>query len=161
MEDLGGLDESFFLYYEDVDLCRRACQQGWTVWYDPSLRAIHHRPLHARAVAIPIRILTRHALLTYSAKHWPSWQFQMLAWLVRSEAWVRMQWKRWKGDTEKAEQYAVLGKIAWEMSRGKLPVARRLLLRFIRSRERDRTIDCRLEQRIDEINTPERVAAAT
>jgi N-acetylglucosaminyl-diphospho-decaprenol L-rhamnosyltransferase len=145
MEELGGLDPSFFLYYEDVDLCRRANECGWTVWYEPSLRVIHHRPLHARAVAVPIRVLTRHALLTYSSKHWLAWQFQILAWLVRSEARVRTWWKRWKRDVDKAEQYAVLGEIGREMSLGNPAAARRRLLRFIRSRERDRTADCRLQ----------------
>jgi GT2 family glycosyltransferase len=34
-EDVGGFDEKFFLYYEDVDLCLRATQGGWEVWYVP------------------------------------------------------------------------------------------------------------------------------
>jgi GT2 family glycosyltransferase len=87
--DLGGLDEDFFLYYEDVDLCRRAREQGWSVWYEPSLRITHHRPLHGREVAAPVRLCTRHALLTYAAKHWETWQFQTLAAIVRLEAWAR------------------------------------------------------------------------
>ena len=49
-EQLGGLDETFFLYYEDVDFCRRAREAGWSVWYDPALRVTHHFPLHTRAV---------------------------------------------------------------------------------------------------------------
>ena len=144
MEELGGLDESFFLYYEDVDLCRRARERGWTVWYEPSLRVIHHRPLHARAVAVPIRVLTRHALLTYAAKHWPAWQSQVLTWLVWAEAWVRSRWKRRRGDVQKAAQYAVLQDIAAKVSRGEGAAARRLLLRFIRAWEQDRIADCRL-----------------
>src|SRR5207237_2225464 len=137
LRDLGGLDEGFFLYYEDVDLCRRARERGWSVWYEPGLRVIHHRPLHARAVAVPIRVITRHALLTYSAKHWPAWQSQMLTWLVWAEAWVRTRWKWWKGDAQKAAQYAVLEEIAGEMSQRNPSTARRRLLRFIRARERD------------------------
>ena len=38
LEDLGGFDPGFFLYYEDVDLCRRASACGWTVRHEPSLR---------------------------------------------------------------------------------------------------------------------------
>jgi GT2 family glycosyltransferase len=144
MEEVGGLDEGFFLYYEDVDLCRRARQHSWTVWYETSLRVTHHRPLHARAVAVPIRVLTRHALLTYAAKHWPAWQSQVLTWLVWGEAWVRARWKRLKNDARKAAQYAALQSIAADFLRGQQGAARRRLLQFIRSREQDRSADCRL-----------------
>lgn len=38
---LGGFDERFFLYYEDVNLCARIRLMGWRVVLDPSVRAIH------------------------------------------------------------------------------------------------------------------------
>src|SRR5262249_40917766 len=63
-QTLGGFDEDFFLYYEDVDLCRRARAAGWTVWYAPAVRVTHFRPLHTRPVPAPLRLVTRHALLT-------------------------------------------------------------------------------------------------
>ncbi|MBO0698326.1 MAG: glycosyltransferase family 2 protein, partial [Zavarzinella sp.] len=69
-EDLGGFDESFFLYYEDADFCRRAWANGWSVWYEPSLRVTHYSPLHTRPVPPELRLMTRHALLTYAAKYW-------------------------------------------------------------------------------------------
>ena len=99
LRDLGGLDEDFFLYYEDVDLCRRAQARGWSVWYEPKMRAVHHRPLHGRAVPSPLRLCTRHGLLTYAAKHWGTFQFQALAGIVRLETWFR-QWRaRRSGDS--------------------------------------------------------------
>ena len=48
LKQIGGLDEDFFLYYEDVDLCRRATERGWKVCYEPTLHVVHHSPLHAR-----------------------------------------------------------------------------------------------------------------
>jgi hypothetical protein len=84
-------------------------------------------------------------LLTYAAKHWPGWRSQVLIGLVRAEAWVRTRWKRWKGDAEKAEQYAVLEEIAAKMWQRDSAAARRCLLRFIRTRERNQTSDCRLQ----------------
>jgi hypothetical protein len=38
---LGGFDERYFLYYEDVDLCRRAAQRGLAVVYHPGVELIH------------------------------------------------------------------------------------------------------------------------
>lgn len=40
-EQLGGFDEGYFLYFEEVDLCRRARSAGWDVIYDPRVRVIH------------------------------------------------------------------------------------------------------------------------
>ncbi len=41
LEAVGGWDEGFFLYGEDVDLCRRLQTAGWEVWYEPSAEAVH------------------------------------------------------------------------------------------------------------------------
>jgi GT2 family glycosyltransferase len=38
---LAGFDERYFLYYEDVDLCRRLRHRGLAVIYDPSALVIH------------------------------------------------------------------------------------------------------------------------
>ena len=40
---LGGFDESFFMYCEDIDLCMRAKENGAVVQYDPALTFIHHK----------------------------------------------------------------------------------------------------------------------
>jgi N-acetylglucosaminyl-diphospho-decaprenol L-rhamnosyltransferase len=38
---IGGFDEAFFMYSEEVDLCFRMKQSGWQVWYVPEARATH------------------------------------------------------------------------------------------------------------------------
>ncbi|QYR20624.1 DUF1972 domain-containing protein [Paenibacillus sp. sptzw28] len=35
IEQIGVLDEDFFLYYEDTEFCRRAIRYGWKVFYEP------------------------------------------------------------------------------------------------------------------------------
>jgi GT2 family glycosyltransferase len=40
-EQSSGFDEGFFLYFEEVDLCRRARQAGWKVIYEPRSRIVH------------------------------------------------------------------------------------------------------------------------
>ncbi len=51
LEELGGFDESYFMYLEDVDLCWRAHRAGWSVAYVPAAAVTHlqgistaHRP---------------------------------------------------------------------------------------------------------------------
>lgn len=40
-EQIGLLDEDYFMYYEEVDFCRRARAAGWTCWYEPASRVVH------------------------------------------------------------------------------------------------------------------------
>lgn len=42
IEQVGLLDESFFLYLEDVDWCKRFHEAGWNVVYFPHAQAIHY-----------------------------------------------------------------------------------------------------------------------
>ncbi|MFA5986702.1 MAG: glycosyltransferase family 2 protein [Parcubacteria group bacterium] len=41
IRDIGGFDESFFLYFEDVDLCERAHHNDGFVYYIPTISLIH------------------------------------------------------------------------------------------------------------------------
>jgi GT2 family glycosyltransferase len=57
LEELGGLDEGFRLYGEDIDLQYRAAKAGWERWYVPAAVVEHeHRAVTDR------RLLTRRTL---------------------------------------------------------------------------------------------------
>lgn len=136
--DLGGLDTDFFLYYEDVDLCRRARQQGWSVWFDPTAAIVHHRPLHARPVAPYLRLVTRHALLTYARKHWTRWQLDLLGRIVRLEACARRLIARQRADADARHIFAELDQLAGDLVAGRKGAARARLLQVIRHEEQHR-----------------------
>jgi GT2 family glycosyltransferase len=138
LNQLGGLDRDFFLYYEDVDLCRRAADRGWSVWFEPALKAIHHHPLHLRTVPAYLRLLTRHALLTYASKHWSGWQFCLLAQVVQWEARVRRFGAICRDDLAVARLFEQMRAIAADLSFDRLRSARRRLHRVVRSQERRR-----------------------
>jgi hypothetical protein len=40
-DGIGLLDERYFMYYEEVDFCRRAGDAGWPCWYVPESRVVH------------------------------------------------------------------------------------------------------------------------
>jgi hypothetical protein len=40
-EQVGGLDEGYFMYAEEVDWCYAMREKGWQVWYQPAAKVIH------------------------------------------------------------------------------------------------------------------------
>jgi N-acetylglucosaminyl-diphospho-decaprenol L-rhamnosyltransferase len=43
VEEVGGLDEEFFMYAEDLDWALRAKQAGWKVYYYPEVTVLHYK----------------------------------------------------------------------------------------------------------------------
>lgn len=41
LDHIGGFDERFFVFFEEVDLCRRARDAGWSVYYTPATSYFH------------------------------------------------------------------------------------------------------------------------
>ncbi|MFN3332224.1 MAG: glycosyltransferase family 2 protein, partial [Caldilinea sp.] len=41
LAEVGGLDEGYFMYAEEVDWCRRMADRGWGVWYQPAAKVVH------------------------------------------------------------------------------------------------------------------------
>jgi GT2 family glycosyltransferase len=48
LEEIGLLDERFFMYFEDADLCRRVWEAGWLVYYLPQVEILHHSGVSTR-----------------------------------------------------------------------------------------------------------------
>jgi len=42
VDDIGLMDERFFMYWEDADWCRRMWESGWKVVYFPEACVLHH-----------------------------------------------------------------------------------------------------------------------
>lgn len=68
LEGVGYLDERFFMYFEDADLCRRLREAGWLVYYLPSIEVRHHAGGSSRSKPRAIWRLHKSALL-YHRKH--------------------------------------------------------------------------------------------
>lgn len=67
LERLGGLDEGFFLYCEDIDLCKRARDAGYDVRFEPAAAALHIGGASApRASLLPTLAASR---IRYARKH--------------------------------------------------------------------------------------------
>jgi GT2 family glycosyltransferase len=118
LDTLGGMDEDFFLYYEEVALCRAATQRGWPVEYDPGVEVVHLRPLQNRPICPKMRVITRHSKLLYFRKHLPLWQFLCLSWIVSAEARVRGCWSRVQGRTVEVRAWRTIGEVSRALRAG-------------------------------------------
>ena len=67
-EKLAGFDASFFIWFEEVDFCKRASEAGYKVWYESNLTLTHSR---ARSFS-QLTYLERHSLYTQSLLHYVS-----------------------------------------------------------------------------------------
>jgi O-antigen biosynthesis protein len=67
-EALGGLDERYYpAYFEDVDMCLRAAELGWQVWYQPASRVRHVR---SASSSTPLRTFLGQRGLAEFAARW-------------------------------------------------------------------------------------------
>lgn len=48
---VGLLDESYFMYYEDLEFCRRVRQRGFSIIYIPDIQIMHHHGASGKSVA--------------------------------------------------------------------------------------------------------------
>ncbi len=69
LQELGGFDESFPIFYNDVDLCKRLLSAGWKIWYVPAARVIHRRGASTSQVRTKMIWETHRSLFRYLAKH--------------------------------------------------------------------------------------------
>jgi len=118
LDELAGMDEDFFLYYEEVALCKSAWTRGWRVEYDSSVEVVHLRPLQNRRLTPSLRVITRHSKLLYFRKHLAPWEFLALCRLVAGEAAVQGLWARaWRNEVE-ARSWRTVRWLAIRMRRG-------------------------------------------
>jgi N-acetylglucosaminyl-diphospho-decaprenol L-rhamnosyltransferase len=57
-DSVGGFDQAYFMYLEDVDLCRRIGEAGWGVSYEPGASVTHVQGVSASQR--PYRMLVAH-----------------------------------------------------------------------------------------------------
>ena len=67
-DEVGGFDEAYFMYMEDVDVCWRLHAAGWRVGYEPRAAVIHG--IGRSTDQTPYRMIAAHhrSLLRYAAR---------------------------------------------------------------------------------------------
>ncbi len=71
LESIAGFDEHFFLYFEDIDLCYRIREAGWTLWLVPELEIGHAGGGSTSITALFSRFHYRRSQIYFYRKHVP------------------------------------------------------------------------------------------
>lgn len=67
-DSVNGMDERYFLYWEDADLCRRLRGLGFTTRYVPGARVIHRGGVSSRSArSLALRAFHRSAYIYYAS----------------------------------------------------------------------------------------------
>jgi len=69
IEQVGPMDEGFFMYSEELDWCRRFREAGWRVVYLPTAQVIHHEGKSSEQVVAAKHIYFQSSKVRYFRKH--------------------------------------------------------------------------------------------
>ena len=79
-ESTGWLDESFFMYGEDLDFCFRAAQAGWKSYFLPGASVLHFKRGSSSRSAVPANLHFYRAMEIFYRKHY----YQESGWIGRA-----------------------------------------------------------------------------
>jgi GT2 family glycosyltransferase len=95
-QQVGPLDEAFFMYFEETDWCRRCVQAGWEIHYLPTAHITHYEGKSSEQVVAERTIRFQRSKLRYTRKHYgPGW-----AGLLRLFLWTTFAFQ-WSEETSK------------------------------------------------------------
>lgn len=87
---VGLLDESFFMYGEDLDWALRIKQAGWKIIYNGAVRVLHHKRASSRQRNVHSTRAFYEAMLIFFRKHYASTTAAPLRWLVVLSIYLRL-----------------------------------------------------------------------
>lgn len=86
IEQIGGLDERYFIWFEEVDYCRQAHKAGWSVRYLPSVSVTHiGGQSFDQVFSLKKQRYLNNSLVKYFRKWHPGWQAGLL-WVLQPKS---------------------------------------------------------------------------
>jgi len=95
VEEAGFLDENFFLYFEDIDLCLRMREKGWEIVFFPSIRITHAGAATTSALKLQTRLEYRRSQVYFYRKHNSRISGALLKIFLKLDlGWATLSWRR-------------------------------------------------------------------
>lgn len=115
-ELVGGFDERFFVYLEDVDLSKVANEAGWSTWYLTEAQGFHAGGGTSRQVKVHRLFYSLRSRLLYAFKHFPRWQAWLLLVVTNVvEPFTRSAWCLWRGDVAGVKHTWAAYRMLWRV----------------------------------------------
>ncbi len=93
IDDVGGLDENFFMFGEDVDWCYRVKRKDWQVYYVGDYRVVHHKGGSTRKVPQRMNWHFHRSMFLFHRKHLVDRYPFFVNWLVYAGITLRFALK--------------------------------------------------------------------
>ena len=77
-EQVGPLDEGYFMYFEELDWCRRCHAAGWEIHYVPQAQIIHHEGKSSEQVVAARTIRFQRSKVRYFGKYYGAFWGQVI-----------------------------------------------------------------------------------
>ena len=82
LAEVGLLDEQFFMYAEDLDLCYRIKQRGWQVWYNSGVTVLHYKGQSSRQRSKFANSKFYETMRLFHDKHFKEQSSFLVNWLI-------------------------------------------------------------------------------
>ena len=73
-----GMDEGYFLYGEEMDLCYVLQRHGWEIWYQPEAKVVHVGSASSRRLSARREALLYRGRVRFCRKHYGAWSARIL-----------------------------------------------------------------------------------
>ncbi len=95
IEQVGLLDESFFMYGEDLDWAFRIKAAGWKVYYYPEVTVLHVKRASSRRSG-RAQVEFWRAMEIFYRKHYEAQTPRPVHWLIIAAIRAKLAWTRWR-----------------------------------------------------------------
>ena len=89
IDDVGLMDEDYFMYCEDIDYCYRMNGKGWKIYYLPETSIIHYKGESTKKTNINYAINFNKSLYLFYKKHFHKKSFFVFSWIILVGAILR------------------------------------------------------------------------
>jgi len=89
LDEIGLLDETFFMYGEDVDLSYRITEAGYKNYYFPSTSIIHYKGESTKKMSVNYVFIFYRAMVIFARKHYKGTAARLLTIFINSAIYVR------------------------------------------------------------------------